>query len=76
MNRGIMVTRDDPGKQELVLSAKYAVYLLYLTSYLCTYVSIHPEVFAHQLAVMKYVKDWNVSLIHLLKCIMKYVKNK
>ena len=55
MNRGIMVTRDDPGIHELVLSARLFNVTLcfhYLTKYyLCT------EEFVHQMEVMKCVKD-------------------
>ena len=67
-----MVTRDDPGIDELVLSARL------LRTYLAkTWIilSVMKTVeFVHQ--VMKYAKDWIASLLHFPKHIMKYVRSK
>ena len=73
MNRGIMVTRDDPGVHELVLSARLFnnIFHCVLTKSL-----LHTEGFVHQMVVMKYVKDWSAFLHILLKRMMKYVKSR
>ena len=37
---------------------------------------LYTEGFVHQMVTMKYVKDYNASLLHLLKHIMKYVRSR
>jgi len=76
MNRGIMVTRDDPGIDELVFSARLLHSRCILSKCKLLNGFLHLEEFVHQMVVVKCVGDWSVSSFHLLKHIMKYVKSK